>query len=273
MTNQETATSSLINGLAQVVVPVYEDIAQPAAREVGKALQTVAKTVNIALTPISMLVWGYEQIKDFVCEKVTGRLKDIPPENIVTPAPNVAVPLLDALRYTGYESALCELYANLLAASMDKSMKGGAHPAFVEIIKQLTPDEARLINLFADPHLPFPLLTIRWEHKNPTTERRGGLDVCTNFSLFASNAGLEYSDQMPVYIGNLSRLRLIEIPEFFEYTTPGVYQALENASEIKSLKERIESNPDLICVVQKKGIKITDFGKQFIRICVPPKES
>lgn len=272
MTMKEEA-ASIINGLAQIVVPVYEDVAQPAAREVGKALQTVTKTIHIALAPVSAFVWGYEKIKDFICEKVAEKLKNVPPEDIVTPAPNVAGPLLEALKYTGYESALSELYANLLAASMDKSMKNGAHPAFVEIIKQLTPDEAKLIRLFSDLNLPFPLLTIRWEHKNPSTERSGGIDVCSNFSVFADKIGLEYLDQMPVYIGNLSRLQLIEVPELFQYTSPGVYQDLENAPQVIKLKDQIELNPDLKCVLQRKGVKITDLGKQFIRICVTRNNS
>jgi len=67
-----------------------------------------------------------------------------PPDQIVVPKPNVAGPALEALRYTWHEETLSDLYANLLAASsMDKSTADGAHPAFVEIIRQLTPDEAK----------------------------------------------------------------------------------------------------------------------------------
>lgn len=82
-----------VAGVAKAV-PVYQDALQPAAQEIGKALQTVAKTVHVALAPVSALVWGYEQIKDFVSVKVADRLKNVPPENIVTPKPNVAGPAL-----------------------------------------------------------------------------------------------------------------------------------------------------------------------------------
>ena len=56
--------------IEEQVVPVYQDVLQPAAQELGKALQTVAKTVHVALAPVSALVWGYDQIKDFVSTKV-----------------------------------------------------------------------------------------------------------------------------------------------------------------------------------------------------------
>ena len=78
-----------VTGVAKAL-PIYQDVAQPAAQELGKGLQTVAKTVHIALAPVSVLVWGYDQIKDFVSTKVADRLKNVSPENIITPKPNVA---------------------------------------------------------------------------------------------------------------------------------------------------------------------------------------
>lgn len=120
-----------IRGIAEAV-PIYQDVVQPAAQEIGKALQTVAKTVHIALAPISALVWGYEQISEFVGRRVTEKLKNVPPERIQTPSPNVAVPALEALRYTGHSEPLRELFANLLATSLDSETARNAHPSFVE---------------------------------------------------------------------------------------------------------------------------------------------
>ena len=80
-----------VTGVAKAV-PIYQDVVQPAALEIGKALKTVAKTVHVALAPVSALVWGYDQIKEFVSSKVAERLKNVPPENIITPKPNVAGP-------------------------------------------------------------------------------------------------------------------------------------------------------------------------------------
>ncbi len=100
-------------------VPVYQDALQPAVRQVGIALETIAKIIHIALAPISALVWGFDQVKEFVSNRVAEKLKDVPPERIVTPRPQVAGPVLEALRYTGHDEQLRELYANLLATSLD----------------------------------------------------------------------------------------------------------------------------------------------------------
>lgn len=255
-----------VTGVAKAV-PVYQDVVQPAAQEIGKALQTVARTVHVALAPVSVLVWGYDQIKDFVSTKVAERLCNVPPENIVTPKPNIAGPVLESLRYIGHESSLSELYANLLAASMDKATASGAHPAFVEIIKQLTPDEAKLVGLFVHP-LPFPIVNVRWEYKNPTPEQSGGQDVLVNFSLLGQLAKLEFPHLTPTYIDNLCRLGLAEVPAMYQYTAKGIYDALENAPEVLKAKAEIEAHSEWTHNIERKGLRVTELGKQFAAICV-----
>lgn len=49
------AAAKAIKGVVEAV-PVYQDLVQPAAKEVGKGLQTVAKLVHVALAPVSGLV-------------------------------------------------------------------------------------------------------------------------------------------------------------------------------------------------------------------------
>ena len=130
-------------------MPVYQDAVQPAAKEIGKGLQVVAKAVNAALIPVEGLIWGVEQIRDFVRDRVAKKLEAIPPEDIQQPKAHIAVPAIDALRYTGTEDGLSELYANLLATSMDKATAYRAHPGFVDMIKNMCPDEARIMRFFA----------------------------------------------------------------------------------------------------------------------------
>jgi Abortive infection alpha len=258
-----------VTGVAKAI-PVYQDVVQPAAQEVGKALQTVAKTVHVALAPVSALVWGYDQIRDFVSTKVAERLRDIPAENITTPKPNVAGPALESLRYTGHESALSDMYANLLASAMNKETANGAHPAFVEIIKQLTPDEAKLVGLFSYPRA-LPLLNVRWEYREPQDGKSGGSEILVNYSHLGRVVGCEFPEMTPTYIDNLCRLGLAEIPTFMEYTGLGVYGPLEEDDEIKALQVQYEKDPDRKIVLDRKALRVTELGKQFAKICVVQK--
>ena len=252
-----------VTGLAKAI-PVYEDAVQPAAKEIGKTLETVAKTVNVALAPVKGLIWGYEQLEGFVSKKVSEKLTNTPEADIVTPKPNVAGPALEALRYAGHEDDLSELYANLLAASMDRLTSNSAHPSFVEILKQLTPDEAKILKYFTH-QIPFPILRIRREQ---TGAQRGGTDLYPYFSTLGEQSGCEHPSNTPAYLDNLTRLGLIQIPEIYEYTAPNVYNVLENHPIVLHLKESVEKQKDADIKIIRRGVIVTQLGKQFISICV-----
>jgi hypothetical protein len=265
--NKVKETVEAVTGLVQAI-PIYQDLAQPAVKQVGKALETVGKAINVALAPVGALVWGYEKCQDFISTKVADRLKDVPPEDIITPKPNVAGPAIEALRYTGHEETLSDMYANLLAASMDKNTASGAHPAFVEIIKQLTPDEAKLVGLFV-PGRPFPLLNVRASHKNDPEQTKGGIIRLSHFSLLGSLAEVEFENLTPAYLDNLCRLGLINYltPNIY-YASPGIYDGLESHPDVLALKKEIETNPDMQCDFERTGFNITELGKQFAKVCV-----
>jgi len=269
--NNGSATKDIIDAVKGVAeaVPIYDDMVQPAAKELSKGLVTLAKTVNLALAPLEGVVWGYEKIKNIFMPKVEQRLKNVPPENIITPKINVAGPIVEALRYTGSEEALSDLYANLLATSMDKDTATTAHPAFTEIIKQLTPDEARIIALFqGDPYMP--LVDIRQQTK--MKPEQGHFTLLPNYSHLGEMAGCEHPTLVPAYIDNLIRLGLMEIPSGLSYTLPGIYDQLESSETAQSIKRAIESqNSDHEIDFKRKFLIITALGKQFAKVCVVPK--
>ena len=253
-----------VKGIVEAV-PVYQDVLQPAAKEIGKALQTVTKTIHIALAPISALVWGYEQIKDFVSCKLTKKLANVPQESIITPKVSIAGPTLEALRFCGDEEDIKEMYANLLASSMNAITANGVHPAFVEIIKQLTPDEAKLIKYFSKDRL-FPVIDI--SSKQIESKDLGSITVLNNYSLFGYEAACEYPNITPQYLDNLSRLGLIEIPDDLYYTALGVYDEIENHPDINEIREKIEKDKLKKIEISRKILRLTYFGKQFCKVCV-----
>lgn len=265
--NKVKETVEAVTGLVQAI-PIYQDLAQPAVKQVGKALETVGKAINVALAPVGALVWGYEKCQDFISTKVADRLKHVPPEDIITPKPNVAGPAIEALRYTGHEEELSDLYANLLASSMDKKTASGAHPAFVEIIKQLTPDEAKIVALFSSARA-FPLLNVQANHKEDPEQLKGGNTMLSHFSLLGEEAGVEFVSLVPAYLDNLCRLGLADyLGSGQYYTAPGIYDPLENHPRVLALKAEIEADPEMQCDLEKTGLILTDLGKQFAKVCV-----
>ncbi len=255
-------------------VPIYQDLLQPAVKEIGRDLETVVKLVKIALAPISITVWGYEKIENFISNKVAYRLGKIPKENVITPKINVVGPALEALRFSGEENELANLYSKLIASSMNKDTATKAHPAFVEIIKQLSPDEARIVGQFIYLK-PICLLDVRGEFISQQGHiSHEGVTVLSNFSYIGREAGIEFLDLMPSYIDNICRLGLAEIPKDFVYGDIELYQILERDPIVQQKKFSIEnmSSPQMRCVLTRKGLRITDLGKQFADICVPKED-
>lgn len=259
------STIDAVTGLAKAI-PVYNDAIQPAAKELGKSLATVTKTINIALAPISALVWGYEKISEFVQNRVSEKLKSIPQENIITPDPAVVGPALEALRYTGNNETLRELYANLIANSMDKETVKKAHPGFVEIIKNMTSDEGLILKSFL-PSVYKPIMDVKIKLKSG---RSGEHNLLNNYSNIGIEAGCIYPDLTPKYIDNLCRLGLLNIPAGRHLIGENTYDLLIKNEYFTKLKEKYETENTQI-IEFKKYIELTELGILFQEACIIEK--
>jgi hypothetical protein len=276
-------------------VPVYQDAIQPAARELGVALQTVVKTVHIALAPLSMLVWGYEKIGAYLEETLAEKLKHVPQEKILTPSPTVAGPILEALRFAGTEPDLRELYASLLATSMDVRTAEGAHPAFVDIIRQLSSDEARVLKFIASSYPSGMILLygrlyipMRASNDEPPSHRIGRVgwmpesesNNTPSFEISPSNSLAIVSNcQCPhltqSYLDNLTRLGLLSIS--VETSDVGLGGAYFEIRDEEYLWETIRRYAQGLGLPEPNSVSfqgraylltLTAFGKQFCRACV-----
>jgi hypothetical protein len=247
-------------------VPVYQDAIQPAAQELGKGLQLVVRAVNAALTPLKGFIWGIEQIRDFVRTKVAEKLRSVPPEDIREPEPHIAVPAIEALRYTGAKEELAEMYANLLATSMDVKTALHAHPAFVDMIKNLSPDEARMLRYLSSNTL-YPIINI----KLVQSDNGAYVIAHRHFSLLGMDAHCQHPFLAASYLDNLVRLGLAEIPEFGHLTEEALYKRIEGFPQIKGILESYSKFTDRRCEVEKLRAMVTDLGQQFIRACVIDK--
>lgn len=249
-------------------VPVYQDAVQPAAKEVGKSLHVVGRAVNVALSPILGLVWGAEQIQKFIYERVGAKLEQVPPEDIQKPKPHIAVPVVDALRYTGEEVELSDMYANLLATSMDRRTAYRAHPSFVEIIKNMSPDEAKVMRLLS--HQPSqPLVDIQAK----LVEGKGVVAVSRYVTLLGAKAGCDYPNLIANYIDNLQRLGLVEVPDFGSLTDPAHYSEIENHPQVVTTIEEINRIKGRKGHIVKRRLGLTSLGQQFIRACIIDKDA
>jgi hypothetical protein len=246
----------------EIAKDAYQDTLQPAMQEIGKNAHTVSKLITIALTPVSGLVWGYEQIKAFVQSSLEKRLKNVPPENIIPPDTSIAGPTLEALRYSSNKEDLREMFANLLATAMDSATASTAHPSFVEIIKQISPDEAKIISLLTDD-ISKPIIAVRAYTKDVDHYAI----PLINFSMLPYLCNCIYPEQGPSYLDNIHRLGLAEITYESYHTYPNAYEPLERhptVSELISRINQLDKRPE----IKRGAFTRTNFGKKFYDACI-----
>jgi hypothetical protein len=248
---------------AAVIPKVYEDAAQPAARELG---ETLAGAVRVALSPVTFVVWSYDQVLEFVQPRVEERLARLKagPQDIRQPAPEVAGPILSALRFPDQDPSLRELYLNLLARAMDGRIPG-PHPAFVEVLRQLSPAEARLVPVLAtprpDPPPSFPAIAVNVF----LADGSGFITPLPNVCALGRDLGV--NDPTPQqWIDNLARLGLIEVDRTVTINTQALYEELQRHPLVESV--RLQTQPQgLRFSLARHTIRGTEFGLAFARAC------
>ncbi|MGE3855507.1 MAG: DUF4393 domain-containing protein [Dehalococcoidia bacterium] len=250
------------------ITELYRDLAQPAAQRIGRGLGTVADAALLALIPLEWLVYKGGEIRAALMPDLEARLEGVPTERIQTPAPEVAGPLFEALRFTAHNDDLRRLYANLLGTAMDSETARTAHPAFVEILKQLSPDEARILRYVAEDGPYQPVLSIVELHEKDD-EEKGLHNALSNFSCIADDAGCEHPDLVSTYITNLRRLGLVEHIDGGVAQPPSVYDPIEEHGTITALEAEIAARG--YASRRERGlIGVTPLGQQFIDACVAP---
>lgn len=242
-----------------VITKIYDDVLHPTASMVGEKLKGATK---IALSPLSAMIWGYDQISQYIEEKVSEYFnkKNIKEEEISTPDPSIAVPIIETMRYSCHKPELQEMFINLLGASMDSSSID-EHPSFVEIIKQLSSDECKMIKYLKNNFM-LPMLKLKFQLNDGSG---GEIDATPYFSDLCYKANCCYPNKFPEYLDNLCRLGLVETLYNEYLVMDELYIELLSNSNFPvptSYNNKYE-------VVNKKStFLLTKFGKKFCKVCV-----
>ena len=210
-------------------------------------------TADVQVSEITARVMGSAVIQE-ILDTVE---RDTPEGRICSPSLHIAGPALEAMRFATDEPDLRSLYVNLIAASMDTERVRRAHPAFVEIIKQLTPDEARIIASIGHNRNHFLLELI--------TLGDPGQEEYTSDLVIRLDAPQYWS----AYIENLHRLGIIastsdqnDVEYLSDHSTT---EELEAYARQKN--REMGRDEDAPMVLRRQRIHIKEFGRIFCSAC------
>ena len=239
-----------------VVNKTYDDVIHPTASFLGV---TVCRTIKVAFAPIRSLIWSAEKLEEWVLNKVSGYLEGVPEENIITPDPLIAVPLLEQVRISDKHEHLKELYAKLLAKAMNKMEADKILPSYVDVIKQLSVLDVEILELLRKAHKNrLPLVDIRLKYDS------GYNPIFNNLTLLKINTPKNIS----IALDNLSRLKLIDIPWDSHILPMTIYDKFKNTVQFKQGEAYVNITPNVKSVeLKKKQFLLTDFALEFITIC------
>jgi len=261
----------------------------PAAEEFGQEIRPIGTEVGALavratralLKPVGGLIWGFEKVEDWLAESIAPKIEKIPPKFRIEPSLIIAGPTIDAMKYCGSEPHIRELFANLLVTSMDSRSASDSHPAFVEMVKQMSPDEAKMLKFMARGYKEnTPIIEVyrafeRMEKNKDGTPVVSISRVFGPYSPIAFYARCSNMLEVPTLISNLARLEIIQIlfpADVSEETT----EELLSDSIIQKFRKEIENEPILKgCQFRYNTgwIRLTPLGERFLDACVRAHQS
>lgn len=263
MSNEiENAKAAL--GVASQIVGLAKE--SPELNEAGQKFAAsalvVSKAVNNVLLPIAAVNFAFDKGREYFSEKFHKDLEEktsnIAPEDVVEPKASIAAPVLQGLAFSHEEPSLKDMYLSLLRTAMNRSEADTAHPAYAEVIKQLSAIEAPLLLLMLKGRGPGPIVQLNQKVENP----KGKILKKNHLMPWGEEDGSQKEIPGVVsMIENWKRLGLVDIQYDAHLTNETLYDWVTLRPEYIALKEEIGDSLEI-----DKGLySVTEFGKSFAK--------
>ena len=260
MTKELEDVGKLVGVTAKIVDLAAESPElKDAGRTLAKSSLTLAKAINNCLLPIAAVNFAFDKAREYFqgkFQKDLGKMTEaIPPENLIEPKASVAAPALQGLAFSHEEPDLKTMYLKLLSTAMDGRKAHKAHPAYAEIIRQLTSDEARILNDILYPGSPIPIVSLN---------ERSSVGIRTIHKHVVQFVHLKTGSQMvnpelPAMIDNWQRLGLIAVTYQHHLVAEESYDWVKSRPEYIELEKKIKEKAE----VEKGILNLTAFGRSF----------
>lgn len=268
--------------IIQLVPDSIDKALEPSLSTLGKSMNSVF--LSIFMPFLKLGIKKEVELEEYA-KLIRDKVSSIPSENIAPPPLHIAGPLLEASKYYIESFELRDMFATLLASSMDIRKSHIVHPSYVEIIKQLSPFDARFIKECGGTTGFTPTIDIKLKSRSvdPEAHRDSFINVFMNFIYTGlQNEKNSFTSADPhmlsCCLNNLNRLGIIKINETMLVSHPSCYQELWSHPSCKAiinqhLTDSMNEDPNcklrLSDYAYTKGSYITtSFGLDFFKACV-----
>lgn len=275
----------------KLLLEIYRDVGQPIARPIGNTLGALVEGIVGVDVNKKRFEWLRANLLTKLAVKLNKKLREGRQIN-EEPRFNVALPILEALSLTDNE-VLSDMFSELLAKELTIEESKGILPAFVQILKSLTPDEARILRLLskgividqkyilekAKPSNGYiklmPFVKVSWVQKDSESGEVSGGIILKNYSPPLYRLEVIH-ENIPAYIDNLISLGVITTS--LDNSLMGVFTGgsialldyaiyIEDQPSYQEIISACKAKPGRDIELEHGHGKLTDFGYKFLDAC------
>lgn len=273
MENESIVRETALSVAKETAKDVYADTVQPTAKNVGGFFGTLSGFFNhVVMYPLKKLNIRYEQKAVAFEKEMEHKYNSIPEKERVEPQLHIVGPTMESLKYNIMDDDLAELFSNLLVSDMDMRTQNLCTPAFVKVIEQLSPADARVFKTIFNECAKAETIPIcKMDLWKIDDEKRKIRKEYLPLYLVDIEVDKLNPNDVSKSLQNLERLGLLTI-DFLKWRSDDeVYNKLINNSYIESLKAWANqiTGESYIAKVGSKGLlELNDFARDFAKVCL-----
>ena len=280
---------------------VYSDLFSPGFKKVGNALETALESATLIFLPLKLLnektkIRFQKHLKNY-----SIKLTDVQELTNINVQEYIGVPILDKFTLLD-ENSLSEAFINLLTKASFEETLGFAHPAFINVLNNISQDEAKILfNLKNAERIPyidiyFHRYVEQIEKPRHFDERRPKspeelkeminynyqdredryLKYAWNLTGIEFLIKLDFPDQIDIYIENLEKLGIIvKETNLYANSDKTIYAKFINEYYTDTIDKLESTKPEFMnegyqvdIDIRKHYFYFTEFGKGFIKACI-----
>lgn len=195
-------------------------------------------------------------------QSLETKVDSIPPERRIEPDTQIACQALDDSKYCVGSAEIREMFANLIASTMDSRFSNNIHPSFSSILKQMNSNDANFFKEFM-PNSQLAICSFRLEDKSG-----GYISLLEKVYLKDANSTLVEANSNVLTLSVLERLGLVQVSLMESFTNEKLYEVYENSVIFRDYKHEYDNEKKRVTI--KKGTaKLTALGRNLLEVCCP----
>lgn len=180
------------NALTELTKGVYSDVGHPILKEVGSIGSSLMKLVAL---PFKFLGMSADQLENKYAAFLKDSINKVPAEERIVPKAAIVSPLLEHVKFVFDEDGLSEMFSNLLANAMNCNVEKMVHPAFVEMLRQMSPLDVEFMYIYFSDQNLVEMAELNWSRGS--LQRSLSIDSLSRLGIIRS---ISYDDRDDVAI-------------------------------------------------------------------------